>query len=121
MAALSSCHVVHHGYSGERQITPGTVLLSPSSPIGHIEGSKKAFFFFFGLLRLNGGSGAEYADRLGERYMAGEDFAGITHLDIRERYSALDVIVRIFTLGLFSMRTVDVEGEIHRRTSGVLR
>ena len=75
--------------------------------------AKKAMYLLFGLIPLNDASGPEYADRLA-RTSVGDDYYGITELQIAEEANAIDVIVSVLTLGLFSMMTVQVEGQVHR-------
>ena len=115
--ALSGCHVMHHKYEGSRVITPGTTLPQASTKIGEVDGRKKSFYLIFGLIPINGNSGPDYADKLAvDDY--GSDYDGITHFEMSEEMDAIDVIVNIFVGIIFSMMTVEVEGDVHQYGGG---
>ena len=107
--ALSGCQVIRHDYRGRRQLTPGTKLLTPSSRLGEVEGSRKAKFLFFGLLPVNDGSGAALAEELAVAEY-GEGVTGITQIRIDEFNTAGDVLLNLVVGFLFSTRTVHVTG-----------
>ncbi len=108
----SSCQVITHDYSGSKQITPGTQLTQPSGRVGHIAGSQKAMFLLFGLIPINDNSGATLADDLARNAFA-DNFDGKPNLQISEEATVLDVIVNAFVGFIFSMMTVEVEGDVH--------
>lgn len=108
-----SCHVLHHSYDGDKQITIGTRLTRPHQEVGRIAGGKKAFFLLFGLIPLNSASGPEMADRLArEKY--GSSYDGIIRLQIVEEMNTADSVVNILAGIIFSMMTVHVAGEVHQ-------
>ena len=110
---LSACNVITHDYLGQRELTPGTQLSQSSESIGSVSGSKKAMFVLFGWIPINNGSGAQLAETLAvEQY--GEDFDGITEIRIEEQADPVDVIVNFLVGMFFSMKTVEVDGSVHR-------
>lgn len=113
LLALGSCYSITHDYSGAREVTPGTTLSQGSAPIGRVEAQRRAHFLFWGLVPLNSPSGPEAAEALAlEQY--GEDFDGLARVTIREEYRALDYVVAFFTLGIFSMVSIDTKAEVRR-------
>lgn len=117
MLLSTACYTVVHDYRGTREVTPGTQLSQPSTKLGNVNDSKKACFLFWGLLDLNSASGPELVE---EQAIAnhGQDFDGLTHVRIHEEQGAVDVIVEILTLGIFSMLTVESEAQVHRFEGG---
>jgi hypothetical protein len=113
LVTLGGCRVIHHDYRGDREISPGTQLSRNGKVVGKVEGSKKALFLLFGLIPLNSGSGPELAEDLAEA-SHGANFDGITRLRIDERENVVDVIVNSLVGILFSMMTVEVEGEVQQ-------
>ena len=113
LAMLSGCHTLHHKYSGNKQLTPGTKLTQNSARIGTVQGSKKAFYLFFGLIPLNSPSGPSMVDSMARKKF-GDKFDGITHIKIREEMGVLSSIVNVFVGFIFSMMDVEVEGQVHR-------
>lgn len=111
-ATATSCHVIEHDYDGDRQLTPGTELLRESRRIGEIHGKKRALYTLFGFVSLNRPSGAELAEDLAEEAY-GQDFDGITRIEIEEYYDALDVITSTLFSLLVSTRTVEVRGAVN--------
>ena len=114
---LTSCYTIVHDYTGAREITPGTTLSQPSESLGRVTANKKAYFLFWGLLETNEGSGAQLVE---DAAIAdyGEDFDGVSHVRIHEEQDALGVIVELLTLGIFSMYTVESEGDVRRFQGG---
>ena len=117
IALLSSCMTIKHDYDGPKQITLGTKLMKPSKSVGNIEGGKKAFFLFFGLFRLNDPSGPRIAEDVATRQFGKTGYDGVTRMRIDEEMDVLDVIVSTITLNLFSMSSVQVEGQVHKFTT----
>ncbi|MEM1450671.1 MAG: hypothetical protein AAF957_20620 [Planctomycetota bacterium] len=113
----TSCYTMVHDYGGSREITPGTTLSRPSENVGTINTSKNAYFLFWGLLPTNDASGATQAETAAIADY-GENFDGISHVRIHEEQGALGVIVEIITLGIFSMYTVESEGQVRRFQGG---
>ncbi len=113
---LPSCFVIEHDYDGPREVTPGTMLTRPSDRIGNVRGSEKATFLLWGLIPLDAASGAQLADTLAVSQFREVD--GVTRVRIHEEADAVDVLVSVLTLGIFSMRTIEVEGEAHGFTTG---
>jgi len=113
----TSCFTVVHDYDGPREITPGTQLTRSSTKLGNVSASRKATFLFWGLLDLKTVSGAELLDEAALT-SHGKDFDGLTHVRIHEEQEAIDVIVEILTLGIFSMLSVDAEAQAHSFEGG---
>ena len=113
----TSCFTVVHEYKGSREITPGTRLTRPSTKLGNVSRDKKACFLFWGLVDLNNASGPELLEDAAEKNQ-GQGFDGLTRVRIHEEQTAVDVIVEVLTLGIFSMLTVETEAEVHRYEGG---
>ena len=113
LVLMASCRAIRHDYAGDRQLTPGTQLLGPSEEIGAVQSSGRAVFLFFGLLPINSMSGAQLAEDAAVDVF-GEHFDGITEIQIREQDDVLDVLVNLLLGPLLSLRSVEVQGNVHR-------
>lgn len=119
LSTLPACWTVTHEYHGQREITPGTSLSQPSTKLGEVDDWKKATFLFWGLLPLNSdtASGPDVVERAAVQGY-GHEFDGITRVKIEEEQSAIDVVVQILTVGLFSMVTVEVDADVEQFVGG---
>jgi hypothetical protein len=113
----TSCYTIVHDYGGRRAVTPGEQLPEASESLGSVSGSKRACFLFWGLFPTNDVSGAGIVESAAAANR-GDDFDAISRVRIREEQDALDVIVEFVTLGIFTMITVEAEGEVHRYVGG---
>ena len=117
LLCTQSCRTIRHDYSGDKLMTPGTILTGDAADLGTIQGSKKAWYLLFGLIPLNDSSGVELAEDLANDSY-GSDYDGISHIRIREEAGFWDEFLRIVTLGLVSTMTVEVEGKGRRLLGG---
>ena len=112
MLLASSCYTVRHEYQGKHEITPGTRLSQPSTTVGRVHAERRAKYLLWGLIDLNSASAPMLLDD--EAMRTHGQFDGITRVSIHEEMDVLDVIVTGLTLGIFSMISVETEGEVHR-------
>jgi len=113
---LSSCYTVQHDYTGPREVTPGTKLSQESEALGSVRSKRKASFLFWGLVDLKPGSAPVALEDEAKRTY-GEAFDGVTRVRIHEEMDVVDVIVTGLTLGIYSMITVDSEGQVEKFAS----
>jgi hypothetical protein len=114
---MAGCHTITHEYSGDKQLTPGTKLTKSSQKIGDVKGERKAMFVLLGLIPINSSSGAELVDELAKQKYSNK-YDGITKIRISEKFGVLDVILNTLIGAIFSMATVEVEGEVHQFQAG---
>ena len=114
---LPGCYTVQHDYAGPLEITPGTHLSQESTSLGMVRSKKKATFLFWGIVDLSTASAPDSLEAAAKSQY-GADIDGVVRVKIHEEENALDVVVGVLTLGIYSMITVESEGEAHRFTVG---
>lgn len=106
LVALAGCTELNYAAGPEKPVLANRALQQPHHITSQFTEMGHRVYLFWGLMPVGGDDGVNL---IGHRTGLGD---GIVNLTMKERYSLLDQLATLATLGIVSVRTLEVRGDI---------